>query len=494
MEKCLVTGCNNDRELWFATCTSCNTKNPKAKADPADIAAAKNNGTYDPTKNPKNTGGSGGSTSPSAPTTTPTPPTPPVQRNKKISISPVLFTKAGDQYKAHIEITSDSTEEIRMKRGIVEIDKKKVDKNNEAVFTYDVEAGDTEKSIELIFLNKECTPESVSFKIPAKATPASPQKTDEPEEVQVTVWESLTNTVPPVMTSGIHVRVINSAGDGLPGKAVIFCDNIAKPKEISINKHGCGVFTYPDQIKEDESIGIQVAVSGIRDKANVNLLNLKPLPTMPDSYKERFVKSNNFRAVIFTIIMLMSWVICATTFWCSPMLSEAKIITTPETTSISIYEDKVAEMMKTGKVVERDYVPPPKTAKSSGILDRIKAIVLVITFLYTIFVVIYSICAMREEFAYYMRKWSVKLMQRRQSSAQDPLQERIAKMYGAFGHAQKTPAQPEITVTTSTMAGASDSSTIKHEDTSFWKLLRSDLVSDFIMNILYPMVGRALKK
>lgn len=427
-----------------------------------------------------------------------------------ISIKAEEIIKTADQVHIRLEIKTVPASIIRIKHGVEDQPDEQVHEyTGELLYEIDADRTDAKRTLKLRFISETGCEIPKNVDIPAKDKPVTPppeitsndpDPDPDPDELQITVWEITTpgtpgdsKTTPPTpatpgtMRAGLHIRVIDEHGKGLPKEVTIFSDNKSKPTAVTLNDQGCGVFKYTGFIPEGKKIDLQAAVSGIKEKASVSLIHMTPPKSIEGTYLERFKSSNNFRAISFFFFLFLLYGITACNLWKAPIF-KSESITAPQQKSQAIlqYENKVMLMMSTGRIIDRKIdsvkTEPPTSNGSSFLIGA--CIIL------TPIVLLYAIFSLREEFAYYMRLWSVNLMRRRQNSVHDPAFERIAKMYGAYGHAKKT----SQVITAPVISEGSVTISKVHDKNSFWELLRSDLISDFVMEVALPLLTRTLKR
>jgi len=310
---------------------------------------------------------------------------------------------------------------------------------------------------------------------PPKTTPAQPtvNKLD-PVEIQV-----LRSALPKAGEFRLFARVLNYKGDGLKNKNVGF---LFQGKLVEVETNVAGVCQFPKiatrslSIKPGAEEKITAFVSGISQLTTTTLCRRRRLTkkSKEDAQKNNQRARRFFAAagIAFGIWLVAAVLISSFSGLGEPLLSNSHALTAQEKFYQTIPKPLIISQAVSSETDLGHWQKPAIFLPLSIIL------------LWTAFSFLYGIISLREEVAEAWRAGMESLVDRNYVKAHDPLFERIAAWSGHLTRARTQPASP----TTQTPGPAPVGTTTKP---SFWNYFSSDLLSDFIMDIL-PRIFRAI--
>lgn len=315
------------------------------------------------------------------------------------------------------------------------------------------------------------TADEIAAAVMAKITALPPKpaiKPNDPVELQ------LLKSQQPDGKFNIFARVLNIADKGLSKREISFiCEG--KRWTADTDKQGntdCPLnpLTAPADGKE---LRLSAFVSGIRDLTVMHIIK-RVVKTPAQIAKD---KRNNTRAKVFFVTMLALWLVSlaiALFFGLGRPLVDYSKTTLSEQQA---FFNSLPNVKGTEREIKPDQAPGDQWQKPFflGVL------------LWTAFSLIYGLLSCREEVTEAFRQGMEKLIDLRynSSSARDPLFQRLLAFSGHLRTARirETP--------TSAAAGSTPSAAAPIGKNTFWELFRSDLVSDFVTNVL-PGILKAI--
>ncbi|NTW22456.1 hypothetical protein HGA34_02830 [Candidatus Falkowbacteria bacterium] len=207
----------------------------------------------------------------------------------------------------------------------------------------------------------------------------------------------------------VFVRVTDSTGNGLA--EVVTLSYFDRLIPIRTDCHGQASWQCPDNIQPGNEAVVNAAVSGITDTATIKLCRRDSLPPLPPKYHWRWwLCTNNGRAVIGLLVMLMLWVKCFSA------ISEVPIIQKPTQKTVAEHNyDEVTKLVEAARktkltpeqaakmdinqfakepnFISQPLPPDPKVKKPEG-----HGKLYVFTLLWTLIALAYAPLSMREEF------------------------------------------------------------------------------------------------
>lgn len=315
----------------------------------------------------------------------------------------------------------------------------------------------------------------VEKKIPA-TDPVELQLIKSRLPIPATVPATGTPATPPPEMYNIFVRVLNINDKGLNKKTVVFtCEGEQKTK-ITNNQGDAecpfNTLTAPADGKE---LRISAHVSGIRDFSVMHVIQ-RVVKTPPQIARDA---KNNKRAKIFIYATAGLWIVSLLVALFGglgkPLIDYSQTTLTEQQ---SLYN---ALPGIKGTIMEIKPDPAP-----SGVWQKPFFLGVII---WTIFSIVYGFLALREEVMEAFRHGMEKLVDKHYNSsrARDPLFQRLL----AFSGHLRTVRRPETTAPVAT--GAAPDTTVPAAKNSFWELFRSDMLSEFLLDVL-PGILKAVFK
>ena len=317
-------------------------------------------------------------------------------------------------------------------------------------------------------------PAAVSATNP-KTAPAQPtvNKLD-PVEIQV-----LRSALPKAGEFRLIARVLNYKGDGLKNRTVGFLFR-GKLEELETNSGGVCQFpkmaTRSISIKPGAEEKITAFVSGISQLTTTTLCRRRRLTgkSKADALRNNQRARRFFAAAGIAFGIWLVVAICITAF---SGLGEPLLSTTHALTAQEKFYQTIPKPLIISQAVS------PETDLGHWQKPAI-FLLLGIILLWTAFSFLYGIISLREEVAEAWRAGMESLVDKHYVRAHDPLFERFAAWSGHLARARTQSVSP----TTQTPGPTPVGTTTKP---SFWNYFSSDLLSDFIMDLL-PRIFRAI--
>lgn len=284
----------------------------------------------------------------------------------------------------------------------------------------------------------------------------------------------------------IFARVLNVASKGLGKKIVVFVRE-GEQKEVPTDKNGRA--NYPTLLtppSDGSKMNVSVSVSGISDRATIQIYARRPKSPAQQAKDS----ANNWRGMKFTLVGVGACLTCLLIVLFfglgKPLIDKTKTSIMPQPRT-SLTENQVAYNNSPGVKGTYLEIKLPAPIPSTTPTGRWQKPIFLATFLWTAFSVVYWFLSFREEAVEAFRHGVEKIIDKRSSSAsaKDPFFERLMAFSGHLASARKSSGStPEITPPGAPAPSGKN---------TFWELFRSDLLSEFVTEIL-PGVLKAIFK
>ena len=274
----------------------------------------------------------------------------------------------------------------------------------------------------------------------------------------------------------VIIRVIKHHGIGVEVPVTIWYRG--EKREVNTEKSGEVVFLIPEVVDPGEEEKLVATVSGIAEEATIDIKRRK-LTNQVDLFSgEWWLGTNNGRALILMLLVLLTWIITVFVGVGEPnvnhrMFNDESGLSTSE----QFYNQNAA-------LVDRTYVIEPSGDWSTGRMAW-WGWLSIITFL----IIFYSIFSLREEIAAGIEEGFEKLFDKSYSKAGDPAFEKLAKIIGSYRVARNSSAEFR---TTSSSTGKREveveSKSGRHP--SLMDLFKLDLLSDTLVSVVPAIIKR----
>jgi len=303
------------------------------------------------------------------------------------------------------------------------------------------------------------------------ATPAAPApaaKTINPKDpVELQLFKSQLRNG----KFSLFARVLNIADKGLKKLSIVFTIEGKKITAIT-NDQGDASFPSPLTAPADgKELKVSAHISGIRNFSVMHIIkrvNKTPAQVAKDL-------ANNQRARIFFFVAVGLWLICLLVALIFGPGNPLVDFSQTKLTDQQVFFNNLPGISGTSQEIKL-------SSADQDLGSWQKPFFLVVIF-WTIFTIFYGILAFREEVVEECRSGIGKLVDKyyNTSSAKDPLLERLLAFSGHLTSARRS----------TTTTGTTEPTTVARP--SFWQLFRSDLLSDFLVEVV-PGIFRALKR
>lgn len=346
---------------------------------------------------------------------------------------------------------------IRVKRGIISLTTIITDLNGECAYNHTENLDQIGKSISLRFLTSgtDAAETAITFTLPTEAT-----KTDDPEKITISRHHDGNGKFT------LFIRVLKTGGIGIKAPVVIEAEGVQKT--ILTDDQGNAKFDFGNKIRilnPGEVVEVRAKVSGIEDPAVIKLRRRQiPTPKPATFSRPWWFGTNNGRSVIFLGAMVVLWFLCIVIGYGDSLIGEP---------TRTLSEQQIF-YNQTAKLANPNFVITPEEGIFRIFLDDTKKYMHLLTMLWSIFAIIYVPLSLREEIFEGLQEGFEKIVDRSYVQAEDPFIQRLMAWSGARGVATR---KGGIIV----KEGEKGEKVVRP---TFWEYFRSDLLSDFIIEIL----------
>lgn len=328
---------------------------------------------------------------------------------------------------------------------------------------------------------------------PSALVTIKPAKIKETDPVELQVLKSRL----PNGQFNLFARVLNIADKGLNKKQVVF---IREGDQLAATTNSQGDTACPfnplTAPADGSKLNVTAHMSGIRDLTLMHIVQ-RVVKTPAQIAKDA---ANNRRAKWFLLATLALWLLCAFVIipvwgFGKPWIDPQKFSLIPHPTELT--EEQVAYNNLPGVKGTYLEIKPPRSAPSTVPTGKWQKPVFALVLLWSVFSVFYAILSIREEVTEAFRRGVDKIVDRHYAtaSARDPLFQRIL----AFSGHLKSIRRPEVmditppatTTVAATAAAGATTPAVGGAKNTFWELFRSDLLSDFLTEVV-PEIFKAL--
>lgn len=347
---------------------------------------------------------------------------------------------------------------VRIKRGIVNITNFTTDNNGEYIYTHKEPLSSAEQTISLRFLLTEVDAAEAMIEFTLPSTSRQQQK-DDPEKITLCRHHDGNGKFT------LFVRTLKTGGIGIEVPVVIEAEGVQKT--ITTDDQGNAKFDFGNEIRilnPGEVVEVRAKVSGIEDPAVIKLRRRRASISKPATFSKPWFGTNNGRSVIFLGVMVVLWLLCIVIGYGDPLIGQP---------TRTLSEQQIF-YNQTAKLANPDFVIAPKEGILDIFLDSAKKYIHFLAMIWSIFAIIYAPLSLREEIFEGLQEGFEKIVDRSYVQAEDPFIQRLMAWSGARGVATR---KGGIIV----KEGEKGEKVVKP---TFWEHFRSDLLSDFIMEIL----------
>lgn len=403
-----------------------------------------------------------------------------------VSILASEVSKVAGGFEIKVEVkTNLPNMPVRMKQGMTLIQTHDTDANGEYIFIHTELIDEAGKTISLRFSSTDNQEVVATIDLPEAEKVKSPS--NDPESLITYVGSDGAGSF------RIFSRVLKEDGKALQNVPVRFQSGLTV-MQANTNEHGFASWEYYNHrlLNPGEEVSVDCFVNGVKDNTKVKLRR----PPTPQTPPNRWWKWNNGRAKFGLLMTAIMFVLALLVGYGRPFFSP---ITQPaEVTDQLSYEN--IQKLNAAKTNSAKEVTIPsnvekKIVEDNAWTDTLKKSIWFLAFFFLLCAPPYFIFAYREEFGAAAREAFYAVLEKNYDRADDPLFEKLGRKLGTFS---ATRNKPRISVTESTTATEEATTATPQPKparygNSFWELLRSDLLSDFAIELAPKLLKKIMR-
>jgi len=224
-------------------------------------------------------------------------------------------------------------------------------------------------------------------------------------------------------------------------------------------------------------VEVTATVSGIEGQAHLWLRRPHARRYIPSRWSPSWwLGTNNGRAITFLIVMATLWATCLYVGFGTQLIP-----TTPQEEKLSSQQESYNEIA--GMVSPQYIVQSPQTTPPAS---RWQKYFWIFAFLWSIFAFIYAPLSLREEIYDGLQNGLNGFLRRTHARASDPWIEKLMLWCGMRGSVSNP--VPRVTAPEGAPAVRA------HGNLTFWDLLKSDLLSDVLVNVVPALLASIFRR